>query len=529
MSQIVNYNPIYCSECYHVYYQKPETNRCAICNNEIIESNKVQFLDFLSCETCHSIYTIQNIEEIIPKNINNPNFLCSCKHKCPTTSILEVAQQEAYIGTIVLTKLKKCTNCNAVTLPNRESSNKMCQSCGSKFLQPINWKSDKHNLIYSCANPNHGLRLKIRDILAGINQKISHEIIRIKQADLQLGEQFKQKQNEILTKYRGKGIKDKVKDKIRQIQLKEKTNIGIEISNLYKWALTERKKLYSIFKPLPLRCKVFKQDRMNNSSSLIDTNLGCESIAKIRKVNIVYASDGTVLDPDPTQLENEKEEQLSQDSDSWGKNLIPKIKSKQDSIFTQILRPNLQENKGISTNQIQKISEIVGNKKKFNYLDPILGFDNLPLLDTGEVYLILTLYHEKQKDLKILNYGILPMKFDDTKEIYIGREQLLRSFWKTPEFFVDFPQLFENIPSYSQEPLFILEIDDEGKMKAKSNSISFNQIQSRNNFNEIFLDKEENSKEYSTNTPFFIPIYYPLKERIDKRNTKFIIEFKIKN
>ena len=60
----------------HIYYKIPSNNQCAICHNEMNVEDKIlpSSLDIFTCETCHTLYTSQNFEELIPTNIENKKF-----------------------------------------------------------------------------------------------------------------------------------------------------------------------------------------------------------------------------------------------------------------------------------------------------------------------------------------------------------------------------------------------------------------------------------------------------------------------
>ena len=79
----------FCSECLNIYYKIPPNHQCAISHNEMNEEDKIppSSLDIFTCETCHSLYTTQDFEELIPKNIQNKNFLFACTHHCPTNTL----------------------------------------------------------------------------------------------------------------------------------------------------------------------------------------------------------------------------------------------------------------------------------------------------------------------------------------------------------------------------------------------------------------------------------------------------------
>ena len=194
----------FCSECMHIYFKIPSNNQCAICHNEMDVEDKIlpSSLDIFTCETCHTLYTSQNFEDLIPTNIENKNFVCACKHKCPTNALLQIGKEEAYIGNIVRADIYNCSNCGAISYRNPDNQLRSCTECGSRFVIPLNWDPKTQKTFFSCANKQtHGIRLKIRDLILNNNKIISEEIKKIKLKEKQLQNQYEQRRTQIIKNF----------------------------------------------------------------------------------------------------------------------------------------------------------------------------------------------------------------------------------------------------------------------------------------------------------------------------------------
>ena len=142
----------YCDECKHIYYELPPHHECVICNNQMNATDVISDFDVLSCETCHSLYSAQNADQIIPKNIENPNHLCGCKFNWPTNSSLNVGKAQSFLGNIGLTDIYKCSNCNALFYRNIDEKAKNCSECNSRFVHPMNIDNKKQKTFFKCGN-----------------------------------------------------------------------------------------------------------------------------------------------------------------------------------------------------------------------------------------------------------------------------------------------------------------------------------------------------------------------------------------
>ncbi len=533
--------PIYCSECYHVFYGMPKSKKCAICDNELSSHNNIHPLQYLTCETCHSLYSIQQIERIIPQQISNPNLLCGCQYNCPTTSILNVAQEETYIGNIVLAEMRQCSNCGAVTIVNKENQKKECQSCGSRFVHPLLWDPTTKKLVFSCANPSHGIRLKIRDLIANINQEIETKILKIKTAEEELQKQYLQKRKEITAKYRQAGIKEKLKLRIQQFQTQ--VTEEVEIASLNQWALIERRKLYLNLHSNPLRCCVYHQVEGNQEGKLQKTNQGCNSLAKVRMMKIVSETMNTVLQPpspkeqiintqshisdSPSSNLTNSTQNYIQTGKDWRKTMVPLIDEHQESIFTTILRP--QDTPVSSLPDLSHDSEISPKLTPDDVFESRkkIFYESLPKLQDFQIYLHIALigFNQNQQD-RILNYGVLPMEFSpSTQRIGITRDIILHAYWADPKFFKEFPLIFENFLATEQGSQFYITDVNMESISIQSNEKAINtilretpDINSIQNFRDIFGEGH-----YSA--PIFIQCYYPLRAQHLKSYNQFLFQF----
>jgi len=207
----------YCSECMHIYYNMPLNHKCAICNIEMNEDDKFSpsSLDIFTCETCHTLYTTQNFEELIPKVIKDRKFLCACKNHCPTNAILQIGDEEAYIGNIVKADIYNCTNCGAISYRNPDNQQRNCTECGSRFVLPLNWDPKTQKTFFSCANKQtHGIRLKLRDLILNNNSIIYEKIKNIKYKDEQLQNQYEKRKEQIIKNFGKKKKNWKMKLKL---------------------------------------------------------------------------------------------------------------------------------------------------------------------------------------------------------------------------------------------------------------------------------------------------------------------------
>jgi len=448
-------NPLfYCSECLHVYYKFPKNKQCAICHNEMVE-DIVPDLQILTCETCHSLYTSQEPELIIPENIANPQNLCGCVHKCPTNSLLSIGDQETYVGNIVLADIYKCSNCGGISFRNAESTQKGCTECHAKFIYPIHWDPDTQKVFFKCANPNHGIRLKIRDLLYKVNENITSQMVIIKKQEEQLRNQYLQKKDEQETSYAKLG-------KIQQkFQAKSK---DLEMAQLNYWAVEERRKLYSVFHPNTLRCAVFRDEPTADGIKLSDTKKGCGAIGHIRIRKIVLAPDGTVIDREPTPI-SEIPTQKSQDTSigpsqhsipDWKSRteIISSVQENRKSIFTQIFPSDPQ------------YMQRTPSEKEFD-----AKFASLPPLGSNQLYIKIVLENRAGP----INYGILAIQLTkENPQIRIGREEIANAYWHDIDSFTASPFIFDNITPTTQKAcqIVIHQLDRSILIASGENSLN---------------------------------------------------------
>ncbi|TFH26228.1 MAG: hypothetical protein E4G98_07275, partial [Promethearchaeota archaeon] len=399
-------NFIYCSECMHVYFEMPASNECIICNNEISPGNNISDLDLLICETCNHIYTIQRPEEIIPPFSDNREHLCGCKNNCPTTSYLAIGQQQTYYGNIILADIYQCSNCGAISYRNLGIAEKKCFECGSKYLQALRWNSETHRIHYQCSNPNHGIRLKLRDLIERNNQLIDQQITGINLKEQDLIKTYKEQEEFLKTNQESNFLIGKL------AKLKKKpTKYATKLQLLNIWALEERKKLYTTFHPLGLRCAIFKEQKSENSTNLVNTGDGCEALAKITVNKVVIAPDGTVIDKEP-------ENQLEESQQGMQTFITPfsPVNSLENqnhvSAFAQIIGHPLGKN----INQLRSLDNETIEKK------PFLGIPDL--LPHQIILQVNLLVQPRNNDQYIcINRGILPLEFSPPDSIiYLGKE-----------------------------------------------------------------------------------------------------------
>ncbi len=425
-----NYSFYCCSDCLHVYFNLPDNDTCVICHNEILKEDILSELDIISCETCHSLYTVQNIDDLIPNNIENPNFLCSCKHHCPTNSVLSIGIQEAYVGNIVHTDIFKCSNCGSISYRNMENGQKSCTECNSRFVQPLHIDFKTQKTFFKCANPEHKIRLKIRDLIINNNQLIENEIIKIKIQEEHLQNQYNIKRKEIEQKYINKGLIDKIKD----IPKKQPLFLD-EVIALNNKTKKERLALYSYLNPIGLRCTVYQTKKNENTLNFVNTHAGCGAIAHMRIRKIVIAPDGTIIDREPEKKKSTESSSNQIDnintSDKWIPSVeLKKIKESNLSILTKKLRNNENEETMIQ--------------------DPLKNtdFNSLPSINQDQMYLLIELHTVgRNSELsQLINTGVIPLVLPEENSIFkIGRNNFLRAYWKNIALFEENQKIFDNI------------------------------------------------------------------------------------
>lgn len=456
---------VYCDECMHVYYNSPSQSTCAICHNELNPKNLLSDLDILICETCNRIYSIQKPEEMIPNFENNDNFLCGCKNNCPTMSYLAIGQQQTFFGNIIKADIYKCSNCGAISFRNMGSTNRGCYECGSKYLHALNWDSTTHRIFYQCANPQHHIRLKLRDLIERNNQKVDEKIEVVKKQEKKLFETYNSEREKLHQEYSTNNLRNK----LQKLQ-KKQTPFEIHLAKLNIWALEERKKLYSSITPLGLRCAVYQEKQMNDKTQLRDTGAGCNALAHIKIRKVVIAPDGTIMDKEPENSNDSQNMEEANDLSLMTPNSgsISLIDQNHNSIFTQILRsPSLVHEEGldfkkptISSPQFEK-SELI----------------RFPVLNDNQIILKIDLYLRRANEevFEINNSGYIPLEYSNNNpEIKIGKEHFISAYWKYPERFAEIPFVFDNILSTEQDKFHFAIQRDEGEYFLIPNSSNFN-------------------------------------------------------
>ena len=441
----------FCTECYHVYFGLPPGNQCVICHNEVLEQDLISNLDILTCETCHSLYTLQKQEEIISHQDNNINHLCSCQHQCPTNSVLSIGKQEAFIGNIVKADIFKCTNCGAISFRNLENSQKTCSECNSRFVSPLHWDPETQKTFYRCANPDHKIRLKLRDLILNNNEIIRKEINKIKQKELDLQNEYKRLRQQIQTKYENMGLLKKIKSLQKGKQAYEN-----EQAQLNVWAKRERVKLYSYLRPIGLRCSVYRMDKSENGLSFERTSDGCGAIAHLRIRKIVIAPDGTVIEREPSvkqepienrdqQIQNPTapinavEVKINHPISKWtNSDEISLVNDSNESIFTQILRN--QPNSEILEEEAEE------DKMTEDFIQ--IAYESLPPIAENQLYIFFMIKFKKPDSeiYKINTYGVIPLEFTSNDSTFqLGREHLLKAYWQEHSILDKNPFIFNNI------------------------------------------------------------------------------------
>ena len=418
----------FCSECMHIYYKIPSNHQCTICHNEMNEEDEISpsSLDIFTCETCHTLYTSQNIEELIPKNIQNKKFLCACKHHCPTNALLQIGKEEAYIGNVVIADIYNCSNCGAISYRNPDNQQRNCTECGSRFILPLHWDPKTQKTFFSCANKqSHGIRLKIRDLILNNNKIINEEILKIKLKEKQLQNHY-EKRREQINKNFGK----------------KKKRLEKELNTLNIWAIEQRREMYKHLRPIGLRCAVFKMEKEEDNIIYKKTHDGCGALAHLKIRKIIIAPDGTVIDRAPPKPDEPIIEEIEKPKVLQVDYLNLALKNTP----MQLLTDNLSQSNLFEKQEIFK--KILGSDDKENE-----SFNTLPILKDEQVYIKIGLYSLKYllNEVKRINSGVIPIKIKkDVDEFKIGREQIIRAFWTDTEFFKEYSLIFNSITKISE-------------------------------------------------------------------------------
>ncbi|MCF2138912.1 MAG: hypothetical protein K9W44_02500 [Candidatus Lokiarchaeota archaeon] len=479
----------YCSECMHVYFDLPSSKECAICHNEMSEKNVITDLDILICETCNHIYTIQFPDELIPPYENNIHNLCGCKNKCPTTAFLAVGEQQSYYGNILKADIYRCQNCGAITFRNMGTQKKSCYECGSKYLEPLHWDSSANRIIYQCANPNHGIRLKLRDLIANNNNIIDEKIKQIQIAEVDLQKRYQIQLHAINNEFSGGALKKqwhKLQGKLTPQELK--------IKQLNNWAFQERKKLYTDLYPLGLRCAVFQEQPGDLHPILIKTSDGCGALAQIKIKKVVIAPDGTIIDSEPKIIQEPAEDKQEDDFSTISNQdqQINRLDQNHESIFTTILRMPSQEIddniNNIKTDEKSDLENATSVEAELESIesqelavisltDEIL--EDLPTLQPNQVFLIVFLMGRKksEKNFHLLNHGIMPLEFSSDDEepvkILVGKEHFIGMYWKNLDVLSLKPYYFENILPIGEKTFHFAVIKEKLDFFVEPNSLNF--------------------------------------------------------
>ncbi|WP_371802027.1 hypothetical protein [Candidatus Lokiarchaeum ossiferum] len=489
--QVIKNQLFYCTECYHVFYDLPSEKKCAICHNEILEQDTISDLDILTCETCHSLYTLQKSGEIILNKEGNINHLCSCKHQCPTNSILSIGQQESYLGNIVLADIFKCSNCGAISFRNLENSQKNCSECNSRFVSPLHWDPKTQKTFFRCANPDHKIRLKLRDLIINNNKIISSEINKIKQKEIGLQKEYIRLKHELQVKYENKNLLKKIKS-----FQKGKLNFENDQNNLNIWAKIERLKLYSYLRPIGLRCSVYRMKNDNDKISFERTSDGCGAIAHLKIRKIIIAPDGTVIERksepkqgSPGQIEkdlllssstlNVEGLKINHPIPKWiNESEISLVNDQSESIFTQILR-----NQPITENPIQVENQVVMTEEVIRN-----AYDSLPDLKENQLYIFFQIKFKKMdsENYTLDAFGVIPIEFEKNNfRFQLGRKHLLQAFWKEQSRIEKNPLYFNGITESTEESYQFGITQRENEMFL---------LPGKNNLSKNLISAEENAK-----------------------------------
>ncbi|MHA1674408.1 MAG: hypothetical protein ACTSYI_12375 [Promethearchaeota archaeon] len=504
-------NFIYCSECMHVYFEIPTSNECSICHNEISHENRISELDILICETCNHIYSIQRPEEIIPNFPDNLDHLCGCKNNCPTTSFLAIGQQQTYYGNIILADIYQCSNCGAISYRNLGVADKKCFECGSRYLQSLRWNSETHRIRYQCSNPNHGIRLKLRDLIERNNQLIDQQIIVINSKEQDLIKTYEEQEEFLKANKESNFLKEKF------AKLKRKpTKFANKLQELNNWALVERKKLYTTFHPLGLRCAVFKEQKSENFTNLVNTGDGCEALTKIKVNKVVIAPDGTVIDKEPVKTMDESQ----QDNQVFVTpfSLVDSLQNqKHVSAFAQIIDyPHNKDEIKLRSLDNETIEKI-----------PSAG---IPELLPHQVILHIDIFIQPQKNDQYIciNRGIIPLEFSQPdSKIYIGKEHFLAAYWSDPNAFQLYPFIFDNIISVLENKFHFGLERTEKAFYLIPNSEKFNNPVIHN----LDLSSSKISEKIELKAPkkFSLIGYYPIDQENSEKIHKIQFQFELKN
>ncbi len=419
----------YCSDCFHIYYQLPPNKKCAICKNELTEKDIIGNQDLLTCETCHYIYTPNSYDSLIPHEIENPNFLCACINRCPTNSELSVGKQEYFIGNIVLAKQYRCSNCGAISLRNPETQLKECADCGSKYVFVFQTDPTKFHYFYQCINPNHGIRLKFRDLLDNVNAIIQNEINRIIPLQEGLKQQYQAKISQLREEFAQKRILDRIQQKLMKSPSYEK-----RIDEVNQWANDERLKLYQHFRPISLRCAVQQ-----------NPHEGCGALGQIYSQKMVAEVQETMMKKTTTKEIQEIE--------------IPVVRvgktGMDDSLISsayplQVKRPNLDTSSSHLKSYFtsQALDKIYHLESSPYLLKSLPVFAKLPDPKENELFFLFQLdqFDTSSQNFIPVNHGVLLLKIlRDNQPIRFGRQEFLRIQWKSPHLLAEYPFIWDTI------------------------------------------------------------------------------------
>ena len=202
----------------------------------------------------------------------------------------------------------------------------------------------------------------------------------------------------------------------------------------------------------------------------------------------------------------------------WRESTVSLVNDDNESIFTQILRPN-----STKTKEDPKTQNI--NQKKHTILDK--SFDSLPSLQKNQIYLFIDIigppFNNSENNL---NKGVIPLEIPTKSQIKIGREHFIHALWKDPGFFEEYPLIFENIASLPEGGQFYIKNNNSEKFSVNANIEAVNIILDKisQDFSFQMMNKEQFS--LTLEKPFYIPIFYPLRDQSAKNFNKFYIQIK---
>lgn len=447
----------YCLECKHIYYEIPPDKVCRICGNQLDPNDIIDEDDLLICETCHTIYPADAWQKILPGPELQELYLCACEYQCPTESVLRKKQKKTFVGNIILAAMFQCSNCRAIFVRGHDERQKDCSLCRSRFVYQITMDMKKQKPLYNCANPSHGIRLKLKDLITENNLIIAESMKAIKQKDFLLRQEYEKRLKEI--------------DNIKGLGKNSQKNAML--AQLEKWGITQRWQIYAVLRLSPIRCAVYKDD-LKQPTSLSQKTSGCGAIAEI-KIRKTLETDNqqTVIKRKTTtpSADSLNEETSSIPDRPMPEGLLEALSAITGTPLGHTSQPVIAQatsgDSALNTSMIQPTPDVsTPIPMKVQELSPAEGFfSKLPPLASNQLYIkfeLIALSKDIDKNIfkeQSVNYGVLPIQLSSkATSLRIGRESLLQAFWTNPELFETQPFIFDNInPLSSQGSEMILQ------------------------------------------------------------------------